>query len=64
MFKRFKKKKKRKKRYLLDYRIAVKKPIHMTMPESINGGVWISLRITELVVVPVCTHPINGIPLK
>lgn len=54
----------REKKDLFDYRIAVEEPIHVTVPKSFHGGVWISLRVTELMVVPVCTHPINGIPLQ
>lgn len=56
--------KRKEKKDLLSYRIVVKEPIHVTMPKSSHGGVWISLRITELVVVPVCTNPVSGIPLQ
>lgn len=49
--------------YPLDDMVCVKEPAYVTEPEAFGGAVWISLWITELMVVPVRAHPIYRIPL-
>lgn len=44
--------------------VSIKHPIHVAEPKSFKWTMWVLLRITKLMVVPVCAHPINWIPLK
>lgn len=41
----------------------IKHPTHVTKPESSCGTVWISFRVTELVMVSMGTNPVNWTPL-
>lgn len=43
--------------------ISVKEPTDVTEPKPFNGAMWILLRVTKQVMVPVCAHPINWTPL-
>lgn len=50
--------------YPFRHSTSIKEPTHVTEPESFNWAMWVFLRITKLVVVPMRTHPINWAPLQ
>lgn len=50
--------------YPFRYRIAIKHPTQVAKPETFSWAMWVSLRITKLMVVSMSTHPIYGAPLQ